>query len=166
MVPSAPITAPAPVAPPEFDLQSNGHVAFAQKLPGKSNLKQTSTIPSTSSNGASSIAGEPHEDGQGEGERGSKVHWIDDYGKELTQVFEFEPRYEIVKGAIFSRHLNNTVLFARVGELACLQLVMTLECFVGAVFLIKRIRVLTTVATPMTRKTTMTTLIRRSRARA
>lgn len=91
MVPSAPITAPAPVAPPEFDLQSNGHVAFAQKLPGKSNLKQTSTIPSTSSNGASSIAGEPHEDGQGEGERGSKVHWIDDYGKELTQVFEFEP---------------------------------------------------------------------------
>jgi hypothetical protein len=95
MAPSAPITLPAPVPAPAF---VNGHaLGSAQKVPGKSNLKQTSTIPSTSSNGASSTDvrfGESHEDGeraQGESERGTKVQWIDNYGKELTQVFEFEP---------------------------------------------------------------------------
>lgn len=100
MAPSAPITLPAPVPAPAF---VNGHaLGSAQKVPGKSNLKQTSTIPSTSSNGASSTDvrfGEPHEDGeraQGESERGTKVQWIDNYGKELTQVFEFEPRYEFM----------------------------------------------------------------------
>jgi hypothetical protein len=106
MAPSAPITLPAPMPAPAFGLQSNGHaLGSAQKVPGKSNLKQTSTIPSTSQpgNGAASIvegrdvrfgeSQEVGERGQGEGERGTKVQWIDNYGKDLTQVFEFEPRY-------------------------------------------------------------------------
>lgn len=38
------------------------------------------------------------ERGQGEGERGTKVQWIDSYGKDLTQVFEFEPRYDTLRG--------------------------------------------------------------------
>lgn len=28
---------------------------------------------------------------QGQGERGTKVQWLDNYGKDLTEVFEFEP---------------------------------------------------------------------------
>lgn len=108
MAPSAPITLPAPMPAPAFGssdrlgVQSNGHtLGSAQKVPGKSNLKQTSTIPSTShsGNGASAVEGrdvrfgesQDLERGQGEGERGTKVQWIDSYGKDLTQVFEFEP---------------------------------------------------------------------------
>ena len=113
MAPSAPITLPAPLPAPAFGSsdqlghQSNGHtLGSTQKLPGKSNLKQTSTIPSTSHSGNGSLTldckdvrfGDSHEDGgergQGEGERGTKVQWIDNYGKDLTQVFEFEPRYD------------------------------------------------------------------------
>lgn len=110
MAPSAPITLPAPVPAPAF---VNGHaLGSAQKVPGKSNLKQTSTIPSTSSNGASSTDvrfGESHEDGeraQVDSERGTKVQWIDNYGKELTQVFEFEPRYEFVKAGVGMGHIS------------------------------------------------------------
>lgn len=105
MAPSAPITLPAPLPASAFGssdrlgLQSNGHtLGSTQKLPGKSNLKQTSTIPSAShyGNGSSTFEGKGArfvvslEDG-GEGERGTKVQWIDNYGKDLTQVFEFEP---------------------------------------------------------------------------
>lgn len=116
MAPSAPITLPPPLPAPAFGssdrlgLQSNGHtLGSAQKLPGKSNLKQKPTIPSTShsGNGTSTLEGkdgrfgDPLEDGgergQGEGERGTKVQWIDNYGKDLTQVFEFEPRYDTLR---------------------------------------------------------------------
>lgn len=31
------------------------------------------------------------ESGQVEGERETKVQWLDNYGKDLTQVFEYEP---------------------------------------------------------------------------
>ncbi|KAG0569487.1 hypothetical protein M758_6G090500 [Ceratodon purpureus] len=110
MAPSAPITLPAPLPAPAFGssdrlgVQSNGHsLGSAQKVPGKSNLKQKPTTPSTSHSGNGTSTGEGKEArfgdavedggerGQGEGERGTRVQWIDNYGKDLTQVFEFEP---------------------------------------------------------------------------
>jgi hypothetical protein len=112
MAPSAPVThttplpAPAFVSSDQLGLQFNSHtLGSTQKLPGKSNLKQISTIPSTSLsvNGSSTLKGknarfrDSREDGGdrgGEGEIGIKVQWIDNYGKDLTQVFEFEPRYD------------------------------------------------------------------------
>ena len=116
MAPSAPITLPSPLPAPVFGssdrlgLQSNGHTLGSnQKLPGKSNLKQTSVVPSSSNsgNGSSTLEAKDArfgdelegggERGQGEGERATKVQWIDNYGKDLTQVFEFEPRYDTLR---------------------------------------------------------------------
>lgn len=122
MAPSAPITLPPPLPSPAFGssdrlgLQSNGHtLGSTQKVPGKSNLKQTPPIPSSShGNGSSTMEskdarfGDSHEGGaergQGEVERGTKVQWIDNYGKDLTQVFEFEPRYDALPGVVWWKY--------------------------------------------------------------
>ncbi|XP_024384012.1 uncharacterized protein [Physcomitrium patens] len=110
MAPSAPITFAPPLPTPSFGSsdrladQSNGHaLGSTQKLPGKSNLKQTSTVNSTPHpcNGPSTVDSKDvkfgecqvgcEESGQVEGERETKVQWLDNYGKDLTQVFEYEP---------------------------------------------------------------------------
>lgn len=109
MAPSAPITFVPPLPSPGFGssdrlvAQSNGcALGSTQKLPGKSNLKHKTSIPSNShpGNGSSTMDGKDRfgesediigERVQGQGERGTKVQWLDNYGKDLTEVFEFEP---------------------------------------------------------------------------
>ena len=124
MAPSAPISSlPPPMPSPAFGVndgvaqQSNGHSLGSTKLPGKSNLKHSPSIPSTSTSHSHSGNGSSGPESRGFGDfeeaddnhhgdheesnnRGPcKVQWIDNFGKDLTQVFEFEPRYEVCFGS-------------------------------------------------------------------
>lgn len=110
-VPLSPPVIPSPVAaaaaasvePPSG---VNGHSQVPTvKLPRKSNLKQSSSFFSHAENGVRVSRAEDHVSNSEAGEvsgvdvavdepgekRECKVQWIDNFGKELIQVHEFEP---------------------------------------------------------------------------
>jgi hypothetical protein len=108
-VPLSPPVIPSPVAAaaaasvdPPSDV--NGHSQV--KLPRKSNLKQSSSFFSHAENGVRVSRAEDHVSNSEAGEvsgvdvavdepgekRECKVQWIDNFGKDLIQVHEFEPR--------------------------------------------------------------------------
>jgi hypothetical protein len=99
---AAAAAAAASVEPPSG---VNGQVPTV-KLPRKSNLKQSSSFFSHAENGVRASRAEDHVSNSEAGEvsgvdvavdepgekRECKVQWIDNFGKDLIQVHEFEPR--------------------------------------------------------------------------
>jgi len=106
VIPS-PVAAAAAAASVEPPSGVNGHSQVPTvKLPRKSNLKQSSSFLSHAENGVRVSRAEDHVSNSEAGEvsgvdgavdesgekRECKVQWIDNFGKDLIQVHEFEPR--------------------------------------------------------------------------